>query len=325
VSRLKPNMSGKSYLQNDKKNMKKVAFAEDELKQLEYCHNLVCQVKPEEERIIEYGSCQAMLIARFIQDIRMNVNQHGASFAQQYMLQKGLKVFGEKGHDALKKEIDQLHRRTCFAPLKVKEMKPSKRKKAQMGLMFLTEKRDKTVKGRMVYNGKPTREWLSREDAASPTAALESIMITGVIKAKEGREVMTCDIPNAFIQALLPKKDSGEDRVVMKITGVLVDMLVDINPKLYGPAVVLENRKKVLYVEVLKAIYGMLEAALMWYKTFRKDLEDIGFVFNPYDPCVANRKVQGSQQTILFHVDDLKLSHKTKAVNDRFEKWLNKK
>jgi hypothetical protein len=28
----------------------------------------------------------------------------------------------------------------------------------------------------------------------------------------------------------------------------------------------------------LKAIYGMLEAALLWYKTFRKDLEDIGFI-----------------------------------------------
>jgi hypothetical protein len=67
----------------------------------------------------------------------------------------------------------------------IKEMKPSKRKKAQMALMFLTEKRDKSVKGRMVYNEKPTREWLSSEDAASPTVALESIMITGVIKAKK--------------------------------------------------------------------------------------------------------------------------------------------
>jgi hypothetical protein len=164
-----------------------------------------------------------------------------------------------------------------------------------------------------------------REDAASPTAALESIMITGVIEAKEERDVMTCDIQNTFIQALLPKKNPGEDRVVMKITGVLIDMLVDINPELYGPAVVLENRKKVLYVEVLKAIYGMLKAALLWYKTFRKDLEDIGFNFNPDDPCVANRKVQGLQQTILFHVDDLKSSHKSKAVNDRFEIWLNSK
>jgi hypothetical protein len=159
----------------------------------------------------------------------MNVYEHRASFAQQYILQKGLKVFGRNGHKASMKEIDQLHKRTCFAPLKVKEMKLFKRKKAQIALMFLTEKRDKSVKGRMVYNSKSTREWLYWEDAASPTAALESIMITGVIEAKEERDVMTCDIPNAFIQAYLPKKEPGEDRVVMKITGVQVDMLVNVN------------------------------------------------------------------------------------------------
>jgi hypothetical protein len=61
----------------------------------------------------------------------------------------------------------------------------------------------------------------------------------------------------------------------------------------------------------------------LWYKTFRKDLKDIGFVFNPYNPCKANTKVQRSQQTIVFHVDDLKSSHKSKSVSDKFEKWLN--
>jgi hypothetical protein len=52
---------------------------------------------------------------------------------------------------------------------------------------------------------------------------------------------MKCDIPNAFIQAYLPKKEPGEDRIVMKITGVLANMLVGINPELYSPAVVLEK------------------------------------------------------------------------------------
>jgi hypothetical protein len=120
VEQLEPNMSGKSYMQNGKKK-RRVSSAEDKLRQLEYCHNLVAQVKPDEEMIVEYGSNEAMLIARFIQDI-MNVNKHGASFAQQYMLQKGLKAFGNRGHEASMKEIDQLHKRTCFAPLKVKEM-----------------------------------------------------------------------------------------------------------------------------------------------------------------------------------------------------------
>jgi hypothetical protein len=66
------------------------------LRQLEYCHNLVLQVKPDKEQTIEYGSSQA--IAQFIQEIAMNVNEHGASVTQQYILQKGLEVFRKRGH-----------------------------------------------------------------------------------------------------------------------------------------------------------------------------------------------------------------------------------
>jgi hypothetical protein len=67
---------------------------------------------------------------------------------------------------------------------------------------------------------------------------------------------MTCDIPNAFIQALEVK--AGDKRVMMKVTGVLVDMLLERNPELYGPCVVVyEENREVLYVQVMRAIYGM--------------------------------------------------------------------
>jgi hypothetical protein len=134
-----------------------------------------------------------------------------------------------------------------------------------------------------------SREWLSREESASPTAALESIMLTALIDAHEERDIMTCDIPNAFIQALMTKVKDGDERVMMKFTGVLVNMLVKLNPELYGPYVVYERNRQVLYVQVMRAIYGMLEDAILWYKKFRGELEQKGFKFNPYDPCVANR------------------------------------
>jgi hypothetical protein len=82
--------------------------------------------------------------------------------------------------------------------------------------------------------------------------------------------------------------------------------------------------EKVLYVELLKALYGTLLAALLFYKKLRKDLESIGFKANPYDPCVTNRMVSGKQQTVTWHVDDLKSSHVDASVNDDFLKWLNK-
>ena len=58
----------------------------------------------------------------------------------------------------------------------------------------------------------------------------------------------------------------------------------------------------------------MLRAALLFYRKLRADLEDMGFEVNPYDPCVANKIVNGSQCTIVWHVDDLKVSHKDEGV-----------
>ena len=45
----------------------------------------------------------------------------------------------------------------------------------------------------------------------------------------------------------------------------------------------------------------------------------MGLKVNPYDPCASNRIVCGTQQTIVWHVDDLKLPHlilreKTKII-----------
>jgi hypothetical protein len=184
-----------------------------------------------------------MLMARLIYDLNTRIVREGASFAQQYLLNKGLKIFRQKGQDASKKKMDQLHQRSCFTPKSIAEMTQIERRKAQQALMFLGEKRDGTVKGRMVYNGKPTREWLSREDSASPTAALESIMLTAVIDAHKERNVMTCDILNAFIQALMTEVKDGDERVMMKITGVLVNMLVELNPELYGSYLVYERNR----------------------------------------------------------------------------------
>ena len=92
-------------------------------------------------------------------------------------MQKGLKLFKNEGHDAVIEELDQLHRRMCFTPVDVNDVTRNDNKKAMEALMLMTKKKDKTVKGQMVYNGKPSCEWMSKDDAASPTASLESIMI----------------------------------------------------------------------------------------------------------------------------------------------------
>ena len=61
---------------------------------------------------------------------------------------------------------------------------------------------------------------------------------------------------------------------------------------------------------ISKALYGLLKSALLFYLKLSKDLKDMGFVINPYDPCVANKMIQGHQMTVCWHVDNLKVSHK---------------
>ncbi|KAL7571930.1 hypothetical protein ACA910_006562 [Epithemia clementina (nom. ined.)] len=184
-------------------------------------------------------------------------------------------------------------------------------------LIFLTEKRDGSIKGRTCANGSVQRQWMDRKETASPTVATEAILLTVMVDAHESRDVMIADIPNAFTQTPMPKAEKGE-RLIIKIRGTLVNMLVEMNPKIYKEQVVIEAGNKILYVIVTKAIYGMLVSALLFYKKLKKDLEEIGFEVNPYDPYIANQMINGKQHTITWYVNDLKLSHEDSKVNNEF-------
>ena len=72
-------------------------------------------------------------------------------------------------------------------------------------------------------------------------------MLLAVMDAHERRDMMTSNVPNAFIQAAL-KCNDGDKRAIMKIAGVLVDLLLADDPDSHGGHVVHENGKKVLHV-----------------------------------------------------------------------------
>ena len=119
----------------------------------------------------------------------------------------------------------------------------------QQALMYLAENCDSTIKGRMVYNGNPTLKWLRKEDSASPTVTLEGLIVVMCIDTKECHDIMSSNVPNAFIQTKLP---TSSERIIMKISGMLVDLLVDESPTKYAKYVVYENGVKVLYVKIFR-------------------------------------------------------------------------
>ena len=115
---------------------------------------------------------------------------------------------------------------------------------------------------------------------------------------------MTIDIPGAFMHSDM------DELIHVHLKGAMVDLLIRVNPGKYEKYIVYKNGKKVLYVKLQKALYGTLQVALLFWENVSAFLvNELGFEMNPYDKCVVNKIINGKQCTIIWHVDDFKLSH----------------
>ncbi len=126
------------------------------------------------------------------------------------------------------------------------------------------------------------------------------------------------DLPGAFLNTVT------DELVFMVLKGDLCELMVRVNPKIYRRYVTKDSKgNPVMYVQLYKSVYGLLWSALLFYRKLRKELEEFGFVVNPYDRCVANRYTEsGEQQTVIWHVDDLHASHKDAEENTKFIEYL---
>ena len=122
-------------------------------------------------------------------------------------------------------------------------------------------------------------------------------MTTFVIDAYERRVTATANVTGAYLNAKM------DQFLVMKIEGDMVDFMVQSDPKKYTPHVRTEHGRKVLYVQILRALYGCIRSGLLWYNLFTKTLKGQGFKLNEYDSYVANEVVNGKQCTITWYVD----------------------
>jgi hypothetical protein len=101
--------------------------------------------------------------------------------------------------------------------------------------------------------------------------------------------------------------------------------MVKVAPNLYRKYISMDAKgSAILYVKMQKAIYGLLRSALLFYKKLVSNLESTGFKLNPYDPCVTNKTVNGTQMTVCWHMDDLKVSHGDPKEVTKFGEWLSK-
>jgi len=94
-------------------------------------------------------------------------------------------------------------------------------------------------------------------------------MMSCIIDVKENRYVAVADIPGAFLHADM------DEELYMLLKGKIAKLIVKLDPKLYCKYIwENEKNKPMLYVRLKKALYGMLQAALLFWRLLSDTLQE---------------------------------------------------
>ena len=106
----------------------------------------------------------------------------------------------------------------------------------------------------------------------------------------------------------------------------LCELIVKVNPSLYRKYVIDDKKENVpICVKLQKVVCGTLKAGLLSYQKLLKQLISRGFKMNQYDPCGANRLINGKHVTIVWHMEDIKIYHVDPIEVTHIIKWLDTK
>ena len=149
----------------------------------------------------------------------------GVVMAQYYSMKKAKELFGDKADAVVMKELNQINDFETYIPIQAGDLSWEDEKKALESLIFVTEKRNCGIKARKVADRSKQRTYdgYDKSDGSSPTVVTESIFMTGVIDAKEKREVAVLDTANAFLQA------DNDKTVNLLLRGKLAAIMVRIS------------------------------------------------------------------------------------------------
>ena len=82
------------------------------------------------------------------------------------------------------------------------------------------------------------------------------------------------------------------------------------------------NGEKHMYVCLSKAMYGTPKSELLYYRKLSKYMREYGFLINPYNLCITNKWTYGGKLTLVWHVDNMKVSHKNKEEVANFTAYM---
>jgi hypothetical protein len=179
-----------------------------------------------------YSFATTVLGTKMLDNVAYGYNQSVVfSFMQQLLVKSALREWGDDARAAGEEEVNQLDWRETFVPRQMSELTVEQQTKILQSHMFIGQKWTGETKARMVADGNMQRGHVTKEESSSPTVSTKAVLLTLIVDAHKVRDVDVIDIPNAFIQTQV---DDAKDHVIIWITGVIVDWLVKVAPKVYA-------------------------------------------------------------------------------------------
>jgi histone deacetylase 1/2 len=233
-----------------------------------------------------------------------------------------MKGWPKEALEALTKEVYGLVQRGVWTGVHRSELTKEQRKRLIRSSTRMNQKYDliskvEKWKARVVSDGSMQDRTLYKpEDTKSPTAQLSSILTFAAIAAAKNFKIKTMDIAQAYLNADMPHD------VFISLEPKVAEVLMSISPDFTK----FKESDGRIIVKLNKAQYGCIESAKLWYDTFSDFLLSIGFVANPYDPCVFTRiNPDGSRTYAAIYVDDILAIGENQSELDRFQSELEAK
>jgi hypothetical protein len=196
-------------------------------------------------------------------------------------------------HDSTMKELSDLKAKGVYKVVPL----PKGRKTISSKLIYKAKPTPTgtlaKLKTRLVARGFQQRPGLDYDETFSPTPRSSSIRILLAICTLLGWTTDQADVFVAFLNAILKEE------------------LYCMPP----PPVVLPPGHA---WQLLKTLYGLVQAPRAWYETLTAKLVEMGFRVSPYNPCVYIRDI-----IISVHVDDIRMYAPTQNLIEIFKEELS--
>ena len=208
-------------------------------------------------------------------------------------------------NEAMERELTNMIEKEVFGFVSIGDKKKIPRKMIVPSKCFTKDKglgNRVELKGRFVGGGHRQDE-STYERKSSPTASPSVIFITLADAGNKMKDTLVMDVPCAYLHASrgdLPK-------VYVRLSKKMADIFVKMNPE-YAMC---QEEDRMLLVEILKGLYGLVESGYTWYHHLVSFLQSLGFLLCENDPCVMKMR----DVTLVIYVDDLLLTGDGETLN----------